>query len=135
LAADGGDTVHHDLSKRERQIIEAIYAMGSASVAEVRSAIPAPPGYSAVRAMLNVLVRKGVLSHRNEGRRYVYFPLVRRHKARQFAVKRLLEIYFDNSVPEAVSGLIRADHKNLTAEDYEDLIELINEARKRTPVK
>ena len=120
----------HDLSKRERQIIEAIYVVNAASVAEVRAAIPDPPGYSAVRAMMNILVRKGILSYRIEGRKYLYFPLVRRQKARQFAMKRLLEIYFDNSVPQAVSGLIQADRRNLTDKDYADLIELITEARK-----
>ena len=120
-----------DLSKRERQIIEAIYGMNAASVTEVRAAIPHPPSYSAVRAMMNILVRKEVLSYRKEGRKYLYFPLVRRQKARQFALKRLLEVYFDNSVPQAVSGLIQADRRKLTDEDYAELIQMIEEARRR----
>jgi BlaI family penicillinase repressor len=123
------------LSKRERQIIEAIYGMNTASVAEVRAAIPVPPGYSAVRAMMNILVRKGILSYRKEGRKYLHFPLVRRQKARQFAMKRLLEVYFDNSVSQAVSGLIQEDRRNLTDKDYAELIELIKEARKRESEK
>jgi BlaI family transcriptional regulator, penicillinase repressor len=124
-----------DLSKRERQITEAIYGMGTASVAEVRAAIPDPPGYSAVRTMMNILVRKGILSYRKEGRKYLYFPLVRRRKARQFAMKRLLEVYFDNSVHEAVSGLIQEDRENMTDKDYAQLIELIKEARKKESEK
>jgi len=119
-----------DLSKRERQIIEAIYGMNAASVAEVRAAIPNAPSYSAVRALMNILVRKEILSYRKEGRKYLYFPLVRRQKARQFALKRLLEVYFDNSVPQAVSGLIQADRRKLTEEDYAELIEMIEEARR-----
>lgn len=124
-----------DLSKRERQILEALYGMSTASVAEVRAAIPDPPGYSAVRTMMNILVRKGILSYRKVGRKYLYFPLVRRQKARQFAMKRLLEVYFDNSVHEAVSGLIQEDRRNLTDKDYAELIELIKEARKRESEK
>ena len=124
-----------DLSKRERQITEAIYGMSTASVAEVRAAIPDPPGYSAVRTMMNILVRKGILSYRKEGRKYLYFPLVRRQKARQFAMKRLLEVYFDNSVHEAVSGLIQEDRRNMTDKDYAQLIELIKEARKKESEK
>jgi BlaI family penicillinase repressor len=125
----------YDLSKRERQIIEAIYGMTKASVAEVRSAIPDPPSYSAVRAMMNILVRKGILSFSTEGRKYLYFPLVRRQKARQFAMKRVLEIYFDNSVHEAVSGIIQADRGKLTDRDYAELIELIKKERKRETEK
>jgi BlaI family transcriptional regulator, penicillinase repressor len=125
----------HGLSKRERQIIEAIYSMTKASVAEVRSAIPDPPSYSAVRAMMNILVRKGILSFSKEGRKYLYFPLVRRGKARQFAMKRVLEIYFDNSVHEAVSGIIQADRGKLTDQDYAELIELIKRERKRETEK
>lgn len=117
-----------NLSKRERQIIEAIYGMNAASVTEVKASIPDPPSYSAVRAMMNILVRKKVLSYRKEGRKYLYFPLVRRQKARQFALKRLLEVYFDNSVPQAVSGLIQADRGKLTDKDYAELIQLIEEA-------
>jgi BlaI family penicillinase repressor len=135
----GGDAVRQSptdgLSKRERQIVEAMYGLNSASVAEVRSAIPDPPSYSAVRTMMNILVHKGSLSYRKVGRKYLYFPLVKRQRARQFALKRLLEIYFDNSVSQAVSGLIKADRRNLTDNDYADLIKLITEARKREPEK
>lgn len=120
----------HDVSKRERQIIEAIYVVNAASVAEVRASIPDPPSYSAVRAMMNILVRKGILSYRVDGRKYLYFPLVRRQRARQVALKRLLEIYFDNSVSQAVSGLIQTDRGNLTDKDYAELIALITKARK-----
>ncbi len=121
----------HDLSKRERQIIEAIYTRSTASVAEVRAAIPDPPSYSTVRAIMNILVRKGFLSYRKEARKYLYFPLVQRHRARQLVVKRLLEVYFDNSVSQAMSGLIQAERRNLTERDYVELIETIEEARKR----
>ena len=124
-----------NLTKRERQIIDALYGMTTADVAAVRAAIPDPPGYSAVRTMLNILVRKGVLSYRKQGRKYLYFPLVRRQKTRQVEVKRLLKVYFDNSVPQAVSGLIQADRRNMTDRDYTELIELIKEARKKESEK
>jgi BlaI family penicillinase repressor len=139
FAYQGGASVHqdltHELSKRERQITEAIYGVKTASVAEVRARIPDPPSYSAVRAMMNILVRKGILAYRKEGRRYLYFPLERRQRARQFAMKRLLAVYFDNSVAQAMSGLIQADRRNLTDADYANLIDLIQEARKRESEK
>jgi len=57
-------TEHHGgLSKRERQIMEILYRKDNASVEEIRSEIPGPPSYSAVRVIVNVLERKGHLRH------------------------------------------------------------------------
>jgi predicted transcriptional regulator len=118
------------MSKRERQIVEAIYARKSATAAEVQAAIPDPPGYSAVRATLSVLVRKGLLSHRREGRRYVYAPTIPHEKARLSALRHLLETYFDGSVNAAMAALIRVDRKQLSDDDYRSLLEMIRKIEK-----
>ena len=65
-----------ELGKRERQIVEAVFRFGEASVADVLEALPDPPTYSAVRAMLNLLVEKRVLTFRQEGKRYLYRPVI-----------------------------------------------------------
>ncbi len=91
ILADDHAILRHGLSKRERQMVEAIYARKSASAAEVRQAIPHPPSYSAVRATLRVLVEKGLLVYRREGRRYVYAPTISREKARASALRSLLD--------------------------------------------
>jgi len=122
--------LRHGLSKRERQIMEAIYSRKSAAAAEVRSAIPDPPSYSAVRATLEVLVDKGLLTHRREGRRYVYIPTISPGRARQAAIRQLLETYFGDSVEAVVAALLRMDRKRLSEADYRRLIELIQEAEK-----
>ena len=64
------------LGRRERQIMESVYQMGRATVAEVRARISDPPSYSAVRAMLGILEDKGLLTHEQDGPRYVYVPTV-----------------------------------------------------------
>ena len=61
---------HLDLSRRERQIMEAIYRLGDATVSDVMAEMPDPPSYSAVRAMIGKLEAKGYLEHRQEGPRY-----------------------------------------------------------------
>ena len=127
--------LQHGLSKRERQIMEAVYSRRSASAAEVLAAIPDPPSYSAVRATLGILVRKGLLSFRKEGRRYVYAPCISHERAQRGAVKHLLQTYFENSVAQAVSGLITADKGRLSDEEYAQLIELIEKARKKEKKK
>jgi predicted transcriptional regulator len=125
-----GQRLRHGMSKRERQIVEAIYARKSATAAEVQAAIPDPPGYSAVRATLSVLVRKGLLSHRREGRRYVYAPTIPHEKARLSALRHLLETYFDGSVNAAMAALIRVDRKQLSDDDYRSLLEMIRKIEK-----
>jgi BlaI family penicillinase repressor len=117
------------LSKRERQIVEVMYGMKKGSVADVQKAIDNPPGYSAVRTTLNILVRKGFLEHKKSGRKYLYSPTMPQEKASRLAVRSLLQTYFNNSIEEAVSGLIHADDNKLTDRDYEQLIDLIKRAK------
>ena len=65
---------HLDLSRRERQIIDILYANGRATAAEVQALLPDPPSYSAVRAMLRILEDKGHVRHLQDGPRYLYMP-------------------------------------------------------------
>ena len=123
------------LSKRERQIVEALYVLREGGVAAVRRALAEPPSYSAVRTTMNILVRKGFLSYRAEGRKYLYSPIIPHDKARQTALSHLLKTYFDGSIREAVTGLITADRKGLTEADYRDLVELIGKARRKEEIK
>jgi predicted transcriptional regulator len=117
------------LSKRERQIVEVMYGMKKGSVTDVQKAIDKPPGYSAVRTTLNILVRKGFLEHKKSGRKYLYTPTMPQEKASKLAVRSLLQTYFNNSIQEAVTGLIHADGNKLTDQDYEHLINLIKRAK------
>ena len=81
-----------DLSRRERQIMDALYRRGRASVSEVLEDIPDPPSYSAVRAIIGKLEEKGHLGHEQDGPRYVYFALHPREQATETALRRLLRI-------------------------------------------
>ena len=65
-----------ELGRRERQIMDVIHRLGSASVAEVRKALPDPPTYSSVRGMLGLLEDKGHLTHEANGLRDIYKPTV-----------------------------------------------------------
>src|ERR1051325_7153240 len=84
---------HRSFSRRERQIMDILYARGRATAAEIHEALPDAPTYSAVRAKLRVLEEKGHIRHEEEALRYVYLPLVHRDKAKQSALKHLLETF------------------------------------------
>jgi predicted transcriptional regulator len=123
------ETVHGELSRRERQIMDIVYQLGSASAAEVRERLPQPPGYSAVRAMLRVLEDKGHLEHRQDGPRYVYEATVPVETARRSAVDRLLRTFFDNSLGEAVATLLDSSTSKLSREELDQLADMIEQAK------
>ena len=120
----------HKLSRRERQIMDVLYRKGRATVAEILEAIPDPPSYSAVRAMLRVLEDKKHIRHEEKELKYVYLPIVPREKARRSAVTHLLDTFFDGSAEQAVATLLNVQARELTEEDFDRLAALIEEARK-----
>lgn len=126
---------HLELSRRERQIMEIIYTRGTASAADVLEAMPDPPSYSAVRAMLSLLEEKGHLKHKKSGKKYIYQPTVHASKARRFAVRNLLNTFFENSVEQAVASMLDLQGKHLTPEDYDRLAGLIKKAREEGKAK
>jgi len=121
---------HSNLSRRERQIMDIIYKRAQATATEVMENLPDPPGYSAVRAMLRLLEEKGYLKHQQDGLRYVYLPTVSREKARQSALKQMLQTFFDDSTEDAVATLLGISKAKLSKADLDRLSKLIDEARK-----
>ncbi len=119
-----------NLSRRERQIMDVIYALQEATVNQVLERLPSPPSYSAVRALLRVLEQKGHLAHRSDGPRYIYAPTWPREKARRSALKHLLQTFFDDSTEDVVAALLDISEDNLSAKDYSRLLELVEKARK-----
>lgn len=118
------------LSRRERQIMDFLHARRSATVAEVQGGIPEPPSYSAVRALLRILERKGHVRHRSEGARYIYEPVQPRTAARRSALRHLVDTFFDGSAAEAVAALITLTGDRLDEEEAARLSGLIEQARK-----
>ena len=120
---------HESLSRRERQIMNIIYASGSAGVQDVMDELPDPPSYSAVRAMLRVLEEKGHVKHYQDGQRYVYVPTVSREKARVSAMRQVVGTFFDGSAEQAVAALLDMSGSNLSNEELERLAQMIKKAR------
>ena len=119
-----------DLSRRERQIMDHLFRAGRATAAEVMNGMTDPPSYSAVRALLRILEDKGHVRHEEEGRAYVYMPIVRRAEARQTALSHLLKTFFDNSAEQAVAALLAIKGRKMSKDELERMSRLIDEARK-----
>ena len=115
-----------ELGRRERQIMDVVYRLGRATVSDVRSELPDPPTYSAVRGMLRFLENKGLLRHEQDGVRYVYIPTITPAKARRSALRHLVRTFFGGSAQQAVAALL--EDTRLSAEELERLEHLV-EAR------
>jgi predicted transcriptional regulator len=118
------------LSRRERQIMDAIYQMGEASSQDVLDRLPDPPSYSAVRALLRILEEKGHVRHRRDGQRYVYVPTVPRDRARVSALRQLVRTFFDGSAGAAAAALLDLSRDDLTDAELAQLEVLVERARK-----
>lgn len=120
----------HELSRRERQIIDILYARGRATAAEVQATLPDPPSYSAVRAMLRILEEKGHIRHEQDGPRYVYLPTVARDSAKRSAMRHMLRTFFNGSAEQAISALLDDSSAKLSDAELDRLARLIEQARR-----
>src|SRR5882724_10420778 len=112
-------TPSHALSRRERQIMDIVYAQGEASAAGVHAALPDPPSYSAVRALLAILIDKGHLKHRSEKGRYIYIPTRRRAQVGRSALRSVLDTFFEGSLEKAVAALLNGSETRLSQEELQ----------------
>jgi BlaI family transcriptional regulator, penicillinase repressor len=117
------------LSRRERQIVEILYRLGEATVADIHQEMP-DATYSGVRGLLRVLHEKGVVIYRAEGVRHVYAPAAPREAAAKSALNSLVANFFGGSVEEVVSTLLHERERSLSPEELERLSKLIEQARR-----
>lgn len=118
-----------DLARRERQIMNVIHQLGEASVADVLDRLPDPPSYSAVRTMIRLLESKGLLRHRQEGKRYLYKATQSRESASRSALRKLLDVFFAGSASGAVAAILDVQGENLSAEELARIEVLVQQAR------
>jgi predicted transcriptional regulator len=118
------------LSRRERQIMDALFAMGEATVNQITAALPDPPTPMAVRRMMHILEEKGHLRRRQDGREVVYLPRENRAKAGRGAFQRVLETFFGGSLEEALAAHLHSRKDAVSDEERARLISLIEQAKK-----
>ena len=119
-----------ELSRRERQIMDAVFALGEATVNQVVGAIPSPPTAMAVRRMMHILEAKGHLRRRESGREVVYTPRQTKDKAGRRAFERVLETFFGGSLEEALAAHLHSRKDQVSDEERQRLIALIEQAQK-----
>lgn len=122
------------LPRREREVLDAVFALRNrASAEEIRAHLTNPPSYSAVRAMLVRLEKKGFLRHQVEGLRYVYSATTSPGMARRAALQKYLRTFFGGSLGQMMTALVRQE--NWTDEELDALraeIERVRKERKQS---
>jgi predicted transcriptional regulator len=120
---------HFDLSRRERQIMDAIHRRGRATVAEIEEELGGEASYSAIRSALRLLREKGVIRHEHDGKRYVYLPVIPRREARFSALQHLVDTFFAGSQAATVSAILEMADTDLPDDELDRLEEIIARAR------
>ena len=121
---------HLDLGRRERQIMDAVYRLGEASVSDVVAQLDDPPTSTSVRTMMRLLEAKGFLKHRQEGTKFVYRATQGADKARRTALQHLLKTFFGGSASDAVAAMLDLPEEKIPPDELKRLARLIDEARK-----
>ena len=118
-----------ELSRRERQIMDAVFALGEATVNQVAASIPSPPTAMAVRRMMHILEEKGHLRRRERGREVIYVPRQTKSRAGRQALAQVIETFFGGSLEEALAAHLHSRKDQVSAEERQRLITLIKRAQ------
>jgi predicted transcriptional regulator len=127
-ARNNGKAGAEGFSRRERQIMDALYGLGRASAAQIHEAMAEPPSYTAVRTLLTILEKKGHVRHDSDGVRYVYEPVAAREDAGKTAIQTLKRTFFDDSAERLVAALLTQE--DIAPDELDRLAQLIDKARR-----
>ncbi len=119
------------LSRRERQIMDSLYTREAATVNEVLEDLPNPPTDKAVRRLLEILEERGHVKRRKQGRSYVYRPIQSKRRAGEKALRHILDTFFDGALDKAFAIHLGSRNPQITDEQLENLLQLIEDARKK----
>jgi len=117
------------LSRRENQVMDILHRRSGATVAEIMADLPDPPTYSAVRSVLRILGEKGLIKHREDGPRYIYYPAQSTETAREDVLAHVVRTYFGDSPEQAMTALLRMSDADMSDADVKRLRAIIGRAR------
>jgi predicted transcriptional regulator len=128
-------TIAERLTRREREIMNALFTLGNrASAEDIRARLLSPPGDSAVRVMLARLEKKGCLRHQRDGLRYIYSATISRATAKRTALREYLETFFGGSLKQMMTALVtEADWTDEELDALRHEIDRVRTERQKQP--
>jgi predicted transcriptional regulator len=121
-----------EFSRRERQILDILFELNEASATQIRTAMNDAPSDATVRTILRILEEKGAVTHRRDGKKFVYRPKVKKTNAGKSALKRVLNVFYDGSLKDALAAHLSDPKTKLDEETIENLKHLIEVAESRS---
>jgi predicted transcriptional regulator len=119
------------LTEGERRIMEVLWKLGDASVQDVTDELARGEGiaYTTTLTMLRILTEKGYTDYRQDGKAYIFQPLITRQEAQSRALKDLIKRFFDDA-PEALAQRLIQD-TNVDLSEVDRLEKRINQAKQK----
>ncbi len=121
--------VSRKLAPREEQIMGVVFRLGKASVTQVREGLQDPPSYSAVRTMMGQLEKKGLLQRDRSGITHLYSTTESKRSASRSAIRRLIDVFFQNKPAAAIAALIDESARSLSETELQELQQAIEQAK------
>jgi BlaI family transcriptional regulator, penicillinase repressor len=115
------------MSRREREIMDVLYELREAA-ADIRQRLADPPGFTAVRTMLRILEEKGWVAHRQQGKRYIYWPQRSPRREGQSALQRVVKVFFGGSLEQALAAHLSDPASRPTEEELQRLRDRIDDS-------
>lgn len=126
-------TLPATLSRREREIMDIIFSLNQATLGEILDRMEQPPTRPALRSLLTILETKGHLQHGKTGREFVYRATHAKQDAGKSALRRVLDVFFGGSLPDALAAHLADPAKLPDRAELAALEQLVAQASKRRP--
>jgi predicted transcriptional regulator len=135
MAKSDTSPTYPSLSRREREIVEIIHRLGTPTLSEIIAEMSDPPVRAAVRTLMNILERKGHVSHGKQGREFVYQATRSREREGGSSLRRLLSTFFKGSLKDAIACHYAEAPESLEKSELDEIAELVDRLRTHSPPK
>lgn len=108
-------------SRREREIMDALFRIGEGGVRDVASCLDDHAAYDSLRVTLSILERKGFVRHRRDGKRYIFEPTIPREEARASALTHFVDTFFDGSPARAILAILDMSEQDISDAALDEL--------------
>jgi len=104
-----------ELTKAEEEVMQVLWQLEKCNVAAIIEELPAPkPAYNTVSTIVRILESKGFVNHEQEGKGYLYFPLVKKSDYSNQSINKLVDGYFQGSFKSMVSFFMKKNDMSLS---------------------
>tara|TARA_R110002033_G_scaffold79931_2_gene130959 strand:+ start:27873 stop:28265 length:393 start_codon:yes stop_codon:yes gene_type:complete len=103
------------LTKAEEEVMQVLWQLEKCNVAAIIDELPEPkPAYNTVSTIVRILESKGFVNHEQEGKGYLYFPLLKKSDYSNQSINKLVDGYFQGSFKSMVSFFMKKNDMNLS---------------------